>query len=258
MEYNWHKILHDMTRRVQSSVHEAMQLKGTIPTYKYKQLLDKQAQDAIIDSLRTLDISAQLVSEEGDRWFYDADYTFTVDPVDGTTNLSRGFQPAVTSISVATEPFQSKVFAGIIVDLYNGQTYYAEKGAGATLDGQPLAAAPYVEYSRGLISLDLSKMPTLDRIYDLITRSRHIRSEGCSAKSLCYLAEGALDAHVDLRGIVRATDISAGLLILQEAGAVYSLNGEPGTDMSLTRTTHTELLAASSLRLLNEIQSLIP
>jgi len=104
MEYNWHKILHDMTRRVQSSVHETMQLKGTIPTYKYKQLLDKQAQDAIIDSLRNLDISAQLVSEEGDRWFHDADYTFTVDPVDGTTNLSRGFQTAPPTSAGASSP----------------------------------------------------------------------------------------------------------------------------------------------------------
>ena len=75
--------------------------------------------------------------------------------------------------------------------------------------------------------------------------------------SLCNIAAGILDAHIDLRGIVRATDISAGLFIIKEAGGIYMINGKRFEDMSLTRTTRVELIASSNPRLLDEIEEIM-
>ena len=75
--------------------------------------------------------------------------------------------------------------------------------------------------------------------------------------SLCNVAAGILDAHIDLRGIVRATDISAGLLIIKESGGVYTVNGELFGDLPLTRDTRVELIAASNKRLLSEIEEIM-
>ena len=74
--------------------------------------------------------------------------------------------------------------------------------------------------------------------------------------SLCNVAAGVLDAHIDLRGILRATDASSGLLILREAGGIYEVEGEAFGDFSLTKETTFELVAASCPQLLNEIKML--
>jgi fructose-1,6-bisphosphatase/inositol monophosphatase family enzyme len=71
------------------------------------------------------------------------------------------------------------------------------------------------------------------------------------------VAAGVLDAHIDLRGILRATDASAGLLILREAGGVYELNGEESGGVPLTRESRFELVAVSSPELMDEINQLM-
>jgi myo-inositol-1(or 4)-monophosphatase len=224
---------------------------------KFKQLLDQTAQQAIVNTLTEVKVPIRLVSEEGDRVFNAGSYILVADPVDGTTNLSRGLRPATVSLSVSETGSQSGVVAGIVADLYTGETYYAEMGRGATLDGEPIRVAAPEEYSRALISVDISKGPRLERTRRLIEESRHLRCEGCSSMSLCHVASGTLNAHIDVRGILRVTDVSAGLLILREAGGVYAVDGELFKDYPLTRDTRMELVASASRRLLDEINSLM-
>ena len=254
---DWHTILHTLSENIQGKVLTVIPQRSTLSNNKFKDLLDKQAQDAIIETLTKQKVSAKLISEEGDVVFGDGEYIITADPVDGTTNLSRGLQPSVLSLSAATSPHQSDVIAGIITNFYTGETYYAEKDLGATLDGMPIKPAPYIPYKHGLIGMDISKDPRLEKTTRLIAESRHTRQEGCSAASLCHVAAGQLDAHIDLRGIVRATDISAGLFIIKEAGGVYSLNGELFGDLPLTRETRCTVIAANTQRLHDEIMELI-
>ncbi len=254
---NYQKLLHALSENIQSKVLTVIPQRGTMPVNRFKDLLDKQAQDAIIETLVKHGADVTLISEEGDQIFGTGEYIITADPVDGTTNLSRGFAPSVLSLSVATEPHQSSVVAGIVTNFYTGETYYAEKNKGATLDDTSIKTSQYTPYRHGLIGMDISKDPVLEKTTRLIAESRHIRQEGCSAASLCHVTDGTLDAHIDLRGIVRATDISAGLLMIREAGGVYSLNGELYGDLQLTRETRCTVIAANTRRLHDEILELI-
>jgi myo-inositol-1(or 4)-monophosphatase len=79
---------------------------------------------------------------------------------------------------------------------------------------------------------------------------------GSSADELTLISSGNVDAHVDVRGTVRATDIAAALLILTEAGGTYAVNGEEGGDFPLTKEATTELIAASNKPLLDELLTL--
>jgi myo-inositol-1(or 4)-monophosphatase len=256
-QINWRKILHDLSDSIQSSLYTILPQRCTLPVNRFKDQLDHQAQTAIIEYLTIHNIPIKLVSEEGNQTFGAGTYVITADPVDGTTNLSRGLRPAATSLSVSETGSQSGVVAGIVANLYTGETYYAERGGGATLDGEPIRVALPERYSRALISVDISKGPRLERTRHLIEESLHLRSEGCSSMSLCHVASGKLDAHIDVRGILRATDVSAGLLILREAGGVYAVDGELFKDYPLTRDTRMELVAAASQGLLDEINSLM-
>jgi myo-inositol-1(or 4)-monophosphatase len=254
---DWHSILHKLSDKIQGNVLSVIHQRNSIPVQRFKDLLDLQAQDTILETLSKLDVGITLVSEEGDQIFGDGRFTMVADPVDGTTNLARGLSPAVTSISVSETDHQSGAVAGIVTNFFTGETFYAEKGVGATLDGDIINVAPHIKYHNGVIGMDISKNPTMERLGRLIGKSRHVRQQGCSAMSLCSVAAGKLDAHIDLSGIVRATDISAGLLMIREAGGVYAVNGELLGDMALTQGTRVDLVAASNQRLLEEIESIM-
>lgn len=255
--HNWRKVLHEMADNVKDSVQELFPRRGAISHFEFKNLLDRKAQDSIIEIIEGYDLPARLISEEGNKEFNGDQYFLTVDPVDGTTNLSRGLHPSVTSISVATSQRQRDVIAGIVSDLYTGDTFYAEKNKGCTFNGDSINVAEPIEYRHGLISMDISKVPKLDRLAPLIRESLHIRSEGCSAVSLCHIASGVLDAHIDLRGIVRSMDISAGLFILREAGGVYTINGEIEGELLLKKGTRVELVAASGHDMLQQVENIM-
>jgi myo-inositol-1(or 4)-monophosphatase len=254
---DWHGILHKLSDKIQGSVLSVIHQRNSMPVQRFKDLLDLQAQNSILETLGKLDVGITLVSEEGDRVLGDGRFTMVADPVDGTTNLARGLSPAVSSISVSETDQQSGALAGIVTNFFTGETFYAEKGAGATLDEDTINVAPDIKYRHGMIGMDISKNPSMDRLGRLIGASRHVRQQGCSAMSLCSVAAGTLDAHIDFRGIVRATDISAGLLMIREAGGVYTVNGELFGDMMLTQGTRVELVAASNPRLLEEIESIM-
>jgi len=254
---NLKKLLHILSRNTRNRVMALITRRGTMAANMFKAMLDMEAQNAIIETLTEQGLGVTLISEEGNHVFGSGEYYIIADPVDGTTNLSRGLPPAVLSISVATEPLQSCVVAGIVTNFYMGETYYAEEGKGSTLDGSPIKTAPYVSLQQGIIGMDLSKVAKLETTMSIIRESQHIRQLGCSAASLCHVAEGALDAHVDVRGTIRATDISAGLLIIKEAGGVYSVDGELYGDLHLTRDSGCKLVAANTMRLHDEIMSLM-
>jgi myo-inositol-1(or 4)-monophosphatase len=79
---------------------------------------------------------------------------------------------------------------------------------------------------------------------------------GSSATEVSLIASGNLDAHTDIRGTLRATDVSAALLLLTEAGGTYAANGVVGGDFLLTKECVMELIAASNRLLLDELLAL--
>jgi len=256
-ENDWRKILHDMCDNIQSELSLRLPERGKLSVTDFKNLLDEGAQEAIIKTIQDYKVSAQLVSEEGDQIFGDGDYYIVADPVDGTTNLARGLPPAVISLLVSDRPMLSGAVAGIVQNLYSGATYYAEHGEGATLDNQRITVSSNCDFKNALISMDISKKPCLEKTQRVLEESRHIRQLGCSAMSLCHVSSGVVDAHIDVRGFLRATDCVAGLLLIKEAGGNFAINRIIGGDLPLTRDTQLELVTASSSSLLNEILRLL-
>lgn len=250
---SWHEVLHEAASAVRERIRRLLPQRGTRPFPAFKDLLDRNAHEAILETLRRRALSVRLVSEEGEETLGAGEFTVTADPVDGTTNLARGLPPSVVSMSAARGAHQSEVFAALVSDLIGGSSYWADPVRGALRDGRPIRVAAPVSYGEGLVSMDVSKMADLSAVAPLITRARHIRSAGCAASSLCRVAEGVLDAHVDERGTIRGTDVSAGLFILGQAGGAWTVDGSPFGGFPLLRETRIRLTAASGTELLEEI-----
>jgi myo-inositol-1(or 4)-monophosphatase len=254
---SWTPILLEAAEKVRTCVRRALLKRPTLSVSDLKSLLDSEAQAAIEGALLNLGASAKLISEEGDSTIRDGEMYVVVDPVDGTTNLAKGIPLAVTSLAVSDTPSLSGAFSGLVMNLYSGEIYRAERNHGAWRAGMPILCSGPKPIENALISIDISKGALLEPVQKILARAGHLRQLGCSAISLCLLASGVLDAHIDLRGLLRATDVAAGLLILKEAGGAYCINGVIDGDLKLSRQSKLDLVAASNHEMLDKVLSLV-
>jgi myo-inositol-1(or 4)-monophosphatase len=247
----WTPVLLEAAENVRTRVRKTLLSKDSLDVSSLKDLLDSEAQLAIKETLSEAGIPVRVVSEEGDYEIGEQGPILVVDPVDGTTNMARGIPFACTSMALSETSHQSGVVIGLVKDFYSGDVYRAERGRGAWRSGKRIAPSISKLVNEALVSIDISKGAPVDRVKQLIPSAGHLRQMGSSALALCYLASGTVDAHVDVRGRLRITDVAAGLLIIREAGGAYVTEAED--DLELSRETTLRLVAASSQWTLEEI-----
>lgn len=213
--------------------------------------IDLVAEKAIIETLRESKISFTLISEESGTIEYgenSCENFLTVDPIDGTTNVTRGIPFFATSIAVSTRPALNTVHTALVADLFHNVTYIAQKGKGSYRDNRGISPSENIPLEEAIIGIDLNTykaekiIPQLTR---LIKKTKHIRHLGANALEICYVADGTIDAFVDIRGKLRTTDMAAAWLILKESGAkITSPEGKP-LDAKLTPQSKVAFIAAS-------------
>ena len=135
-----------------------------------------------------------------------------IDPVDGSTNASRRFPWYATSICVLDD---EGPLAALVVNQATGTCYEAERGSGATRDGQPISPSGSTEMRRSIVGL--SGFPGR-----YLGWSQY-RALGAAALDLCCVADGSLDCYLDCsRGAHGPWDYLAGMLVCTESGAVMA------------------------------------
>lgn len=249
--------LFDAAENVRRQVLDVLRKRRGLEVEELKRTLDLLAHNAIRKTLTQIGASMNVVSEEGEYTLGGGEAHLIVDPIDGTTNLARGVGYATTSIAVSETPYLSGTLAAIVMELNSGLAYWAERGRGAWLGDSRIRPSGPARVKDALISIDISKGFYLRSLERLIGEAGHLRQLGCASISLCHVASGSMDAHIDYRGALRATDAAAGLFILKEAGGVYVIDGAMDADLMLSRGSRLRLVAASSRELLDEIMSRI-
>ncbi|MBC7130257.1 fructose 1,6-bisphosphatase [Candidatus Bathyarchaeota archaeon] len=195
--------------------------------------IDLEAEKAIIETLREKNISFTLISEESGVKEYgqhpNENYV-TIDPIDGTTNLTRGLPFYATSIAVSNGIEINTVHTALVADLFHNKTYTAQKGLGAYCNGRKITPSKQVDLEDAVVGIDLNTYRVREiapRITKVIERTKHIRHLGANALELCYVADGTIDAFIDIRGKLRTTDMAAAWLIIKEAGGeITTPNGQ--------------------------------
>lgn len=226
-------------------------------------LVDLAAEKAIVEVLLKHGVSFTLVSEESGIKEYGTSAKacyVTVDPIDGTTNLTRKLPFYCSSVAVSHKPLLSSVYAGMVTDLYHGTMYMAVEGEGAFRDGEKIATSPIALLQEAVVGLDLNTYKVAGvapQLTDLITHTRHIRHFGANALELCYVAEGLTDAFVDIRGKLRTTDVAAGFLILKEAGGIVTAPDGGIVDVALDPKQTLKFVASGNKEIHKLLLSLI-
>jgi myo-inositol-1(or 4)-monophosphatase len=225
--------------------------------------IDLAAENAIINTLRKHKISFTLVSEESGIKEYGSNpkkHYVTVDPIDGTTNLTRGIPFYATSIAVSTKPTLNTIHTSLVADLYHDITYTAQKDKGACRNNQKITPSKTTSLEEAVIGLDLNTYKVSQiapRLTSLIQRTSHIRHLGANALELCYVADGTTDAFIDIRGKLRATDTVAAWLIIKEADAkITTPEGKP-LNVKLDPKQKVTFIAAANKEIHKTILSLL-
>jgi len=164
-----------------------------------------------------------------------------LDPIDGTTNATRGLRPYSTSICVLDK---DGPWVGLVVDHSSGVTYDAVRGAGARRDGRSISASGCGRLSEAIVAISGYPARSLGWL--------QFRAFGAASLELCCVAEGSLDAFARAGDSwLYPWDYLAGVLMCQEAGAVFTdLNGE---DLVVPEAVPRAPAAAATAALLREL-----
>ncbi|HEV2760624.1 MAG TPA: inositol monophosphatase [Acidimicrobiales bacterium] len=132
-----------------------------------------------------------------------------LDPVDGSTNASRGIPWFATSLCAVDE---RGARAALVVNQATGERFEAIRGGGALRNGRPTGPTACTRLSDAV--LGMTGYPPVDLGW------RQMRSLGAAALDLCAVACGHLDAYVDCSNHAHSPwDYLGGMLVCQEAGA---------------------------------------
>lgn len=213
--------------------------------------IDKMAEDTAIDFLNRSKMKINVLSEEAGVIDNGGQYTFVLDPIDGTRNAYRGIPFYSVSLAIGKNKL-SDIEYGIVKNIPTGDTFTALKGHGAFLNKKRICV-PDVPDKEQLSSLSLGK--NFDKITLELAKKDKVRSLGSASLEMCMVAIGALDFYVVGKEIIRIVDIAASTLILREAGGfVKNIRGEE-LDIEISLGEKSSIVAACSEDVIKKIIS---
>ena len=189
---------------------------------------DVESEEAILGLIRGRFPDHNIVAEETGRLDQNSEYTWYVDPMDGTNCFVMGVPYFSVSLGLARG---GETVLGVVYNPLQDDLYTAEMGSGAYHGDQRLAvsgrgALPEALVSAGYYGDDSAVQQGMRMIEALSLAARKVVVHFSPALDLCNIARGRMDAYVD-----RSTtpeDHAAGALLVTEAGGrVQDYGGGP-------------------------------
>ena len=209
---------------------------------------DRASERLLIDLITRRRPDDGIVSEEGAARAAHSEFTWVLDPLDGTVNFLFGIR--AWCVSIAVEDGSGPV-VGVVHDPCAGETFSACRGAGARLNGAPIHVTDR-DLSEALVGTGFSYDADARReqaavVTRVLPRVRDIRRAGSAALDLASVAAGRLDGFYEAP--MEVWDRAAGVLLVQEAGGVV-------TDLPAPRDLSTGVVAAGP-RLHERLRALV-
>lgn len=154
-----------------------------------------------------------------------------VDPIDGTVNYAHGVPVFATSVALV---INGRPVVGVTVDPLRGETFWAERGGGAWVNGRRLHVSATERLSEALLGTGFPYTRAIDpdnnlpAFNALMPRTRGVRRAGSACLDLAWTAAGRFDGYWEMA--LQPYDFGAGWLLVEEAGGrVTDFGGRPWT-----------------------------
>jgi len=158
-----------------------------------------------------------ILGEEGGGTPPESGPLWILDPIDGTANFARNADRWCVSVGMALD---GRATIGAVARHAPAQLVLGAKGCSASLNGQPISAAPTTDMARAIVEVGWSLRRPASGFIALAARVMEagagVRSSGSGTLGLVETAMGRLDAYAELH--MNAWDACAALAIAREAG----------------------------------------
>jgi myo-inositol-1(or 4)-monophosphatase len=160
------------------------------------------------------------------------EYLWIIDPLDGTTNFSKG--NSYYCISIAFGKVTNKRFSPILAAVYQPTTkklFFAEKNKGTFLNGQKIKTSSLNQFKLASFATGFSSnkgeslKECLNSIYNIQNSCLGVRINGAAALDLANTSYGIIQGFYEVP--LAPWDTAAGaLLVLEAGGKVTNYAGE--------------------------------
>lgn len=198
---------------------------------------DVEAERAIVAEIRRAFPGHAIVGEEGH--YADAagaEHVWVIDPLDGTNNFAHRIPQFAVSVAYCRA---GRPHAAALFNPAREEIYLAERGRGATFNGEPARVSEHDRIDQTMIGFGLYYErgalldATLDAVAELTRGNVHgVRRFGAAALDLTMVGLGQLGAFFEFT--LSPWDFAGGQLFVEEAGGrVTNCTGDP---LPLART----------------------
>lgn len=179
---------------------------------------DIAVQNFLYEKLQTLLPGSAFIGEEDDSSHQTSEYTWVIDPIDGTSNFIRDIGLSAISVGLLKN---KKPYIGIIYFPYRDEMYYAKSGEGAYMNGKPIHVSDrdyaHSHLCSAMSLYDKRHAPACFRIIEKVyAECDDLRRLGTAALEMAYLAAGRVELYFEIR--VFAWDVAAATVLIREAG----------------------------------------
>jgi myo-inositol-1(or 4)-monophosphatase len=169
-----------------------------------------------------------ILSEESGVIEGSDEHVWYIDPLDGTVNYAHHIP--IFSVSIAYA-FKGVLTLGAVYDPMRDEMFLAERGRGATLNGESIHVSGTTELQKSLLVTGFpydawnTEQDNFANFVKFAKMSQGVRRLGSAALDLCYVAAGRFDGFWELA--LKPWDVAAAGLICEEAGArVTNVKGD--------------------------------
>jgi myo-inositol-1(or 4)-monophosphatase len=212
---------------------------------------DRRSEAAILEVLAREAPGIAVLAEEGGG--KRASTMWAVDPLDGTTNFTRGFPTVGVAVGLLDA---GKPVIGVVIGPFLGIEFTAAAGQGAHRNGERLPAMGAIEPSKAVVATGFpfknkALLARYQPVLNAALRSfEDLRRAGSAALDLAWTAAGTFDGFFELG--LNTWDVAAGAaLVLEAGGRVTDWSGggdwvETGNILAGSPAVHDALLELAS------------
>jgi len=210
---------------------------------------DRASEDFITARIRAAYPDDGIEAEEGQANSGTSGFTWSIDPVDGTTNFAHGHPFWAVSVGLYRD---GKPVLGAVRAPRLDETFAGEVGGVATRNGDPVRVSETSELIRSLLATGFAynrnevEANNVDNFGRLLMECQGMRRAGAASVDLCFVAAGILDGFWAL--YLEPWDVCAGVAIVRAAGGTVT-DATGGEDF-----LHGDSIVASNGRLHEEIR----
>lgn len=203
---------------------------------------DVAVENYLKEKLAELLPGSGFLCEEEDEHNLGHEYTWIIDPIDGTANYARGIRECAICVGLR---HNEDMAAAVVFLPRTGEMFWAERGKGAFLGDKQIKVSER-EFKNSVLCTALAvyhkehARVCSEIIVDAFEQINDIRRFGAAAPELCFLAIGRCELYFEY--ILSPWDFAAASLILEEAGGcLCDLDGK-----KLDPTKATGVIAANN------------